>query len=184
MDKEDRNYYDGQPDDCGGNYPPPHHDPCECEPPRCYDPCSAHIYPEEFAQPVEINPSHGWVFFPPPPGTSHPTRFSRASFLINQEILTQFMASEMEGTKNFPYSSMQPLVWYDHERELFGAPFPDSNQFAADEGVTPRVIPDGVILSGGRTDIRNLVNLPDDELFRQRGLRWPVQPVTPGGQFV
>ncbi|MEA9392784.1 hypothetical protein SJI19_19970 [Acerihabitans sp. TG2] len=96
MDKEDRNYYDGQPDDRGGNYPPPppscdtqaghnppadydpcgaypppHHDPCECEPPRCYDPCSAHIYPEEFAQPVEINPSHGWVFFPPPPGTSH-----------------------------------------------------------------------------------------------------------------
>lgn len=61
----------------------------------------------------------------------------------------------MEGMKNFPqFSNNTGLVWFDGER----GPYPDS--IGLDPSI-PATIPDGYIFSGGRQDVRDVVNNPN-----------------------
>ncbi|MEA9392783.1 lytic polysaccharide monooxygenase auxiliary activity family 9 protein [Acerihabitans sp. TG2] len=123
---------------------------------------------------ANAQPAHGWLTSP----------VSRAEFAFRNNWLSSWLTSEMEGMKNFPEHSIAPLRWFDNERTQFGAPFPDSDQFANDGGAVPRTVPDGFIISGGRADTsRNIVNFTDNELFAARGVRWPVTPVVAGGTY-
>jgi len=122
---------------------------------------------------ANAQPAHGWLDSP----------VSRAEFAFRNGWLREYLTSEMEGMKNFPEISIAPLRWFANEITQFGAPFPDSAEFANDNGAVSRTIPDGFIISGGRTDARNIVNFTDNELFNTRGVRWPVTPVVGGGTY-
>lgn len=114
---------------------------------------------------------HGWLNSP----------ISRAEFCFQQGWFNSWLASEVEGMKNFPADSISPLVWFQKEVAEFGAPFPDSTEFANDGGALPRQIPDGLILSAGREDSeRVILNCTDDELMATKGVKWPVTDVKPG----
>ena len=118
---------------------------------------------------LEITPAHGWLGNP----------VSRTAFAVNRGWLPNgWPASEMEGMKNFPmYTNGRgpgDLIWFDGE----GGPYSDSTHIFA--GVASPV-PDGLILSGGRTENnRDIVNLTDAELMMRHGAMWPITEVKAG----
>ena len=166
---------------CVEDPPPPPYNPCGQYPPPynpCIpdNPCSEYPQPETYYEPEEcgchhdpdgIAPFHGYIRLPR----------SRAYYARSRGWISNHQATEMEGQKNFPAfnngSHSSDLRWFPGE----AGPFPDETRVAPS---IPLTLPDGVILSGGRTDARDIVNLSDSQLLTARGSVWPKFPVRPG----
>ncbi|WMI98158.1 lytic polysaccharide monooxygenase [Pseudomonas chlororaphis subsp. aurantiaca] len=108
----------------------------------------------------ESNPKlkHGRVISPP----------SRSAIAIDEGLILDWQANEMEGGKNFP--------------SLTAGPFPRPYETDSVSQVPPA---DGYILSGGKTDARDCVNFTNAEMSEKlnRPFTWPLLNVDPGQTF-
>lgn len=107
------------------------------------------------------SPKHGRVVEPA----------TRGSQAVALKLLGEWQVNEMEGGKNFP--------------SLTGGSFPDYPS-DVESGVPPA---DGLILSGGKSDVRVCVNYTDTELAEAISKAggaitgWQRIPVKPGDEF-
>ncbi|AZE62689.1 MULTISPECIES: lytic polysaccharide monooxygenase auxiliary activity family 9 protein [Pseudomonas fluorescens group] len=101
---------------------------------------------------------HGRVIFPP----------ARSAIAINEGLIGEWHADEMEGGKNFPSETAGQF------------PSPYETDVASD--VPPA---DDYILSGGKTDARECVNFTNQEMNQKLGRQftWPLLDVNAGQTF-
>ncbi|WP_319801694.1 lytic polysaccharide monooxygenase auxiliary activity family 9 protein [Candidatus Symbiopectobacterium sp. NZEC127] len=145
-----------QPDPCNEYHPEPC-PPKPCPPRPEHDNCCC--VPEDKYYFGDLY--HGQVTSP----------MSRSAFAASRGWIGAWEANEMEGGKNFP--------------DFIGGPFQPlgfGDAFLTD---TPSAAPpaNGLIVSGGRTGNRDVVNFTDAELQAARGTTWPRTTVTSGQTF-